>query len=171
MLHMGQTMARVDPKGLADNRLKTLIENYQRLNATDRDEYRELIEEHNRRFGGAFDVKKTIDFILGRAREHRFSSYGEIAELHGADWSRVRYLMPHHLWDVVRWAHSRGLPMLSAVVVNKQHINSGDMEPDTLKGFIGAAQELGYKIDDSNRFLREQQEKCFEVAIRDERPN
>jgi predicted component of type VI protein secretion system len=61
--------------------------------------------------------------------------------------------------------------MLSAVVVNKQHINSGDMEPDTLKGFIGAAQELGYKIDDSNRFLREQQEKCFEVAIRDERPN
>jgi hypothetical protein len=52
--------------------------------------------------------------------------------------------------------------MLIGVVVNKQRIASEDMEPEALKGFIGAA--LGYKIDDPDRFLREQQEKCFAVA-------
>ena len=39
------------------------------------------------------------------------------------------------------------------------------MEPETLKGFIGAAEELGYKVDDPDKFLRKQQEKCFEIAV------
>jgi hypothetical protein len=161
-------MPRIDPKTLSDERLKNLIQNYKHHNATDRVEYRECIEEHNRRFGGSFDLQKTIDFILSRARARRFSSYGEIAELHGADWSKVRHAMPHHLWDVVRWAHSKGLPMLSAGVVNKQHVETGKMESETLKGFIGAAEQLGYTIDDPHDFLRHQQDKCFAVAIRGE---
>ena len=154
-------MPRIDLKTLSDERLENLIQNYKRHNATDRMEYRECIEEHNRRFGGSFDLQKTIDFIISRARARRFSSYGEIAELHGADWSKVRHKMPHHLWDVVRWAHSKGLPMLSAVVVNKQHIETGKMEPETLKGFISAAEQLGYMIEDPQKFLCDQQEKCF----------
>lgn len=164
-------MARIDPKTLSDDRLASLIENYRTHNATDRPEYRSFIEEHNRRFGGDFDLRRTIDFVLRRARERRFSSYGEIAELHGADWSKVRHQMPHHLWDVVLWARSHGLPMLSAVIVNKQHVESGDMEPETLRGFIRAAQELGYEIGDWHSFLREQQQECFAVARKHGRSN
>ncbi len=160
-------MPHIDPKTLSDERLENLIENYKHHNATDRIEYRECIEEHNRRFGGSFDLQKTIDFILSRARKHQFSSYGEIAKLHGADWSKVRYAMPHHLWDVVRWAHSKGLPMLSALVVNKQHIEFGRMEPGTLRGFISAAEQLGYTIDDPQNFLREQQNKCRAIRTRE----
>ena len=162
-------MPRIDPKTLSDERLENLIRNYMHHNATDRVEYREFIEEHNRRHGGSFDLQKTIDFIFSRARERRFLSYGEIAELHGADWSKVRHAMPHHLWDVVRWAHSQGLPMLSALVVNKQHIETGKMEPETLKGFIGAAEQLGYTIDDPQNFLHGQQDKCFAMAISNEK--
>ena len=42
------------------------------------------------------------------------------------------------------------------------------MESETLKGFIGAAEQLGYTIDDPHNFLRDQHNKCFTVAIRGE---
>jgi hypothetical protein len=51
--------------------------------------------------------------------------------------------------------------MLSAVVVNKPNVDSGKMEPETLKGFIAAARELGYSILDDEAFLKEQQDKVF----------
>jgi hypothetical protein len=54
--------------------------------------------------------------------------------------------------------------MLSAVVVNKQNVASGSMEPETLKGFIAAARELGFSITDEETFLREQQRRVFEWA-------
>ena len=54
--------------------------------------------------------------------------------------------------------------MLSAIVVNKPNVETGKMEPDTLKGFIGAARELGYPITDEQTFLREQQARVFAWA-------
>jgi hypothetical protein len=162
-------MVRVDLKTLSDDHLESLIENYRTHNATDRPEFRSFVEEHNRRFGGNLDLQKTIDFVLGRARERQFTSYGEIAKLHGADWSKVRHLMPHHLWDIVQWARSHGLPMLTAVIVNKENVQSGEMEPQTLKGFIRAAEALGYDPKDWQSFLREQQEECFAAAKRRDR--
>jgi hypothetical protein len=164
-------MARIDLATLSGDHLESLIENYRTHDATDRPEFRSFVEEHNRRFGGNLHLQKTINFVLSRARERRFTSYGEIAELHGAEWSKVRRLMPHHLWDVVQWAQSHGLPMLSAVIVNKENVQSGEMEPQTLKGFIGAAKALGYDTDDWQSFLREQQEECFAAAKRRDRSN
>lgn len=38
------------------------------------------------------------------------------------------------------------------------------MEPETLKGFIGAARLLGYPVTDEEAFLREQQERVFAWA-------
>ena len=55
--------------------------------------------------------------------------------------------------------------MLSAVVVNKQNLGSGAMEPDTLKGFAGAARDLGYEFDSAERFLRDQQQQVFDWAV------
>ncbi len=51
--------------------------------------------------------------------------------------------------------------MLSAIVVNKLNVTTGEMEPETLNGFIRAARDLGYVITDERRFLREQQELVF----------
>ena len=93
--------------------------------------------------------------------------YADLAALHGADWAKVRHAMPGHLWAVVQWSHAQGGPMLSAVVVNKQHLETGWMEPETLRGFIGAAEELYRRcIADHVCFLRDQQERCFEWAKR-----
>jgi hypothetical protein len=38
------------------------------------------------------------------------------------------------------------------------------MEPDTLKGFIGAARLLGYPVTDEQAFLKEQQARVFASA-------
>ncbi len=54
--------------------------------------------------------------------------------------------------------------MLSAIVVNKQNVNTGKMEAETLKGFIDAARALGYLINDEKCFLKEQQQCVFEWA-------
>jgi len=54
--------------------------------------------------------------------------------------------------------------MLSAIVVNKPNVASGRMEPETLKGFIAAAKELGLSVTDEETFLRDQQRLVFEWA-------
>jgi hypothetical protein len=74
----------------------------------------------------------------------------------------VRYPLNSHLWVLVDYAKRRGWPMLSAIIVNKKHVATGDMEEPTLEGFVEAARALGYTVTDRLRSLREQQEKCFE---------
>jgi hypothetical protein len=151
-------------KNLTNAQLENMIANYRRLEQTNSPTFRALLEEHNSRFGNGLEIGKTVQFIRQRAARRRFLSYGEIAELHGVDWSSVRYQMPSHLWDVIRWGRSMGFPLLSAVIVNKKHLDTGRMEPDTLKGFVNAARELGYTVTEPLRFLAEQQEKCFDWA-------
>ena len=70
--------------------------------------------------------------------------------------------MNSHLWVLIDYAKRRGWPMLSAIIVNKQHVGYGSMEGPTLAGFVEAARALGYNVIDGPTFLREQQELCFD---------
>jgi hypothetical protein len=88
----------------------------------------------------------------------------------GVDWGQAHYAIGGHLWDLVEYAHRKGWPMLSAIVVNKPNVDSGRMELKTLKGFIGAARQLGYVITSEEAFLREQQARVFAWA-QNESPN
>ncbi len=154
-----------DLSGFDDDRLNILIANFQRLRATGSAAFRKLLWEHNRRHGGDMDIDKTIEFIRERAKEGRFVSYAEVAGLYGKDWQKARRRMPAHLWDVVQEACSKSLPMLSAVIVNQQHVQTGKMEPETLQGFIKAAEKLDLDVSgDPEAFLREQQRQCFAWA-------
>jgi hypothetical protein len=54
--------------------------------------------------------------------------------------------------------------MLSAIVVNKANIKTGEMEPETLRGFIQAARALGHAVLDERAFLRKQQKAVFDWA-------
>ena len=80
------------------------------------------------------------------------------------DWNAVRYPMNTHLGDIVAYAHHKGWPMLSAVVVNQQHVDTGAMEESTLRGFVEAAKWLGHQVNDPEVFLRDQQEAVFAWA-------
>ena len=113
---------------------------------------------------GRLDFDKSFQIVKELAKQRRFLSYKDLADAGGADWNQVHYSIGGHLWNLVEFAHRNGWPMLSAVVVNKPNVESEKMEMETLRGFVSAARELGYRISDKEAFLREQQAHVFEWA-------
>lgn len=110
------------------------------------------------------DLQTTYRTILDSARERRFISYGDLAKANGADWSKVRRAMNHHLGDLVEMAAKRDWPMPSAIVVNKYNIKTGLLEGDARDGFINAAQTYGFDVSDPALFVKEQQQALFDWA-------
>jgi hypothetical protein len=151
----------IDVTKLDDDGLKNLIENHLAKRVTNTPLFEDAVRERNRRNGGGLDVDRSVAYLRAAAAERRFVSYGELAEANGAIWDKVRYPMNDHLWNLICHGRCRGWPMLSAMVVNKQHLATGDMEPETLVGFTKAAALLGYQVTDPGSFLREQQAECF----------
>jgi hypothetical protein len=149
---------------LTDQQLKNIIENYRRNGMLSDAVYVEALAEQAHRIGKGLDFTKSYNAIRNSAVEGRFISYKDLADASGAEWSKVHYSVGQHLWSLVEYAHRKGWPMLSAIVVNKPNVASGRMEPETLKGFIAAARELGLSITDEEAFLRDQQERVFEWA-------
>jgi hypothetical protein len=146
---------------LDDQGLKNLIANHEAKRATNQPLYGAAIEEWHARHGHILDLKTSVAYLHAAAAKGRFTSYGELAAANGAVWEKVRYPMNAHLWALVRRAHSLGWPMLSALVVNKTSVATGEMDPSTLAGFVKAAKDLGYDLRDPGAFLREQQRACF----------
>ena len=154
----------VDLSTKSKQELQNLIDNHRRKGATGAPLYLEALRELGKRKGMGLEFDKSYRLILQAARQGKFLSYKDLADGSGADWNQVHYSVGGHLWDLVEYADRKGWPMLSAVVVNKPNLRTGTMEPETLKGFVGAARQLGYEVDDDEAFLREQQERVFEWA-------
>jgi len=147
-----------------NEQLQNVIDNHRRWGQTDAGYYREALAELDRRKGGGLSFEKSMELIRTAATEGRFLSYKDIADGSGCDWMKVRYLVNEHLGRMIEYAHKRGWPMLSAIVVNKQHVEDGGMEPSTLKGFVEAARWLGYNVTDERAFLKDQQQRVFDWA-------
>ncbi len=157
----------IDVTKLSDEQLKNLIENHQRQNARSAPIYKEALCEREARKANGLDFDKSFRIIKAAAKQGHCVSYKDLADASGADWGKAHYAIGGHLWDLVEFAHLNNWPMLSAIVVNKSNVGSCRMEPETLKGFIGAARLLGYVITDEEAFLREQQDKVFAWASAD----
>lgn len=110
------------------------------------------------------DLQRTYSAVLKAARERRFISYGDVAKANGADWQKVRRPMNRHLGELVSLAVKRGWPMVSAIVVNQQNLESGTLEGTARDGFLTAARESGLKVDDPDAFVTSQQEAVFSWA-------
>jgi hypothetical protein len=137
---------------------------HRRHKATDKAIYLDALTEDGRRRGGGLTFEKSREIILKAAAKGHFLSYKDLADASGVKWELVHHKIGSHLWQLVEFAHRQGWPMLSAVVVNKPNVNTGEMEPGALKGFIGAAEDLGYIVIDKRAFLKEQQSKVFAWA-------
>lgn len=151
----------------SDQQLRNVIENHRKNGKLHEPYYLLAMEELARRKGQGLDFQKSFDLIRRAAVEGRFLSYKELADASGSNWTKVRYAVNAHLGDLIDYAHGKGWPLLSAIVVNQQNVATGDMEPTSLKGFVVAARALGYPVDDEKRFLREQQERVFAWAVTD----
>lgn len=146
---------------LSVQELDALIANHRRLGATDRPVFLAALEERSRRGGNGLDFATSRRVIQAAAKEGRFLSYKDLADASGADWGKVHYALGRHLGDLIEYAHRSRLPLFVAIVVNKPNVETGRMEPDTLKGFVNAARELGYLVEDDEAFLRDQQARTF----------
>ncbi len=158
----------MDPtENLTGKQLQNVIDNHRRHRKTTEPAYLDALAEQARRKGKGLDFDKTFALVRAAAAERRFLSYKQLAEESGADWSKVRYAVDGHLGELIAYAHGKGWPLLSAIVVNQPNLATGTMEPATLKGFA-AARDLGYTATDEEAFLREQQDRVFawaEVAV------
>lgn len=144
--------------------LQNIVKNHRERGKTDAPRYLEAFEELGRRRGQGFEFEKSLTLIRDAAAERRFLSYKQLADAHGLEWSRVRYAINNHLGDLLEYSHLKGIPLLSAIVVNQQNVATGSMEPKTLTGFALAARALGYAFGDDATFLKEQQEAVFQWA-------
>lgn len=140
---------------LTDTDLKTLIQNHERAAQTQVARYRELVEEHARRFGHGLRVDVSLACLMEASRTHRFTTYGDLAEANRVPWSQARRLMSGargHLDNLLSVCHARGLPLLTALCVNKEATSDGQMVDEALRGFVKGAQRLGYKVTDERAF-------------------
>lgn len=110
------------------------------------------------------DLNTTYKAILKAARAHRFISYGELAKANGALWKNVRYKMNTHLGDLVRIASERNWPMPSSIVVNQNNLKTGILDGTAREGFITAAREFSFNVDDPAAFVKKQQDAMFAWA-------
>ena len=153
-------------EAMSDAQIAAEIDNHRRHKLAGRpygpanaDRFCQLLKAQAARAG--LDPDKTVSAIAEAACEGRFLSYKDLADASGAEWSRVYLNIGRHLWTVVEWAHAREMPMLSAIVVNRENLATGTMKPATLTGFVKAAEELGHVVHDPEAFLREQQKEVF----------
>ena len=156
----------IDLKALSIGQLENLIENHRKKGATGAPLFIEALQELEKHKGKGLDFNKSMSIILIAAKDGHFLSYKELADASGADWKQVHYAMGDHLWKLVEYSHLKHGVLISAIVVNKPNVGTGKMEPDTLKGFIVAARDLGYPVTDEKAFLREQQGRVFRWAQR-----
>jgi hypothetical protein len=144
--------------------LKTIIANHEKLGKIKAQRYLAAGVELAERSAGNLSLNKTVAIIAAAAKDGVFLGPKDVADRSGAIWARVHYAMTKHLLDVSRHAHRLGWPMLSAIVVNKQNVGDGVMEPDALTGFCNCARALGIEVEDEPAFLKTQQAAVFEAA-------
>lgn len=149
---------------MSDASLNAEIDNHERhwtrLTEPQKARYVDLITARNARAGYRLEVSRQV--IETAARDRRFVSYKDIADANGVEWSKGRHKIIAHLADLIAFGHAKGLPVLSAIVVNKEHLATGAMNDETLAGFVKAVEKLGYTVRDPRAFLRAEQDRLFD---------
>lgn len=143
--------------------LNNFLENRRRAGDTSSEIYMAWLDEAQRRKG--FEPDKSRQTILAAAKQRSFLSYKDLSDASGLNWSKVHYSIGKHLWDLIEPIYRRHEILVSAIVVNKPNVASGKMDPETLRGFITAAETLGVAVDaDHAAFLKKSQEAVFAAA-------
>jgi hypothetical protein len=143
--------------------LETIIGNCVRLKRTSDPVYtacRGILES---RRAGDFDMEKTVAAIINSGKIGRFLSYKDVADASGLDWAKSRRRVGLHLDSVCVFSEGKGWPLLSAIVVHKDKLDSGAMTEENRKGFLDAARAAGRIVDiEEDAFVKREQIRVFE---------
>ena len=156
----------MDLSSKSDKEIDQWIRNHEIKSATGAPLYGLLLEERARRSKTkhSLDVETSLKALQLAAAEQRCVSYGELAAANGVDWNQARHRMNGangHLDRLLDICHARGLPMLPAICVNKQGLETGELEPAALAGFAEGARRLGYQVTDELAFHHEHRDECW----------
>ena len=142
--------------------LKNIVENHRKRNIISSELYLQAVHELELRQGKGFNLEKTISLVSEATRHRRFVSYKEVAAESKVPSSQLHYGIGRHLGALCRYTHGKGMPLLSAIIVNSEHVKTGSMNEETRLGFIKLAREMGFLITDEDAFLKAEQERVFE---------
>jgi hypothetical protein len=147
-------MKTLDLSKLTDQQVKDVAAKYEARGMTDEDQYIALSAEIIRRSNKTLNIEKSITAIRAASQAGQMLSYSDLTSASGLKWSaKNRTLTNEHLENVARVARQRGWPMITAIVVNKNQMASGNMDEDTLAGFSECARRLGWQVTDARAFL------------------
>ncbi len=151
----------------SDAEIHQWILNHERAKATEKQLYKDLLEERARRSEGAgrLEIQKSLTALTQAAREQRYLTYGDLAAASNVPWTKARLQMngpKGHLDRLMEVCHAREMPLLPAICVNESGRQTGKLEHDALIGFCVGARRLGEHVSDEQNFHRQSVEACFD---------
>ena len=143
-----------------------IINHERRPNGRARPLYGLLLEERARRSDGKQLLKldRSLDHLKQAARAGRCTTYGALAAASDVEWSRARQQMngaSGHLERLLDVCHARELPLLTAICVNQEGLETAELGEDALRGFVAGAERLGLRVEDPREFHRKCVEACW----------
>jgi hypothetical protein len=152
----------IDLAAKATKDLETIVANCVRLKRTADPIYAAANAILETRRTGEYNLDKTIETIREHGKLRSFLSYKDIADASGLNWAKSRHGVLKHLDDVCRHTISKEWPNLTAIIVNKDNIATGEMTPENAKGFLRALRTLGREVDiDDGPFIKREQQRVF----------
>jgi len=150
----------------SDRELNNWIKNHEEQKATGSQLYRDLLLERARRAQEKqlLDFETSLAHLMQAALEQRCTSYGALAAASDVDWSQARHQMngPNgHLDRLLEICHAKGLPLLTAICVNQQNLDTGELGEDALAGFATGAQRLGLHVGEPIEFHHKCRDECW----------
>ena len=107
----------------------------------------------------------SLEHLKQAAIRQKCTTYGALAAASQVEWSKARHQMNGvngHLDRLLDMCFLRKLPLLTAICVNQENVESGELGEDSLKGFATGAKRLGFKVSDALEFHRRCREECWE---------
>ena len=157
----------MDFSAKTDGQIHQWIVNHEIGAATSAPLYIALLEERAKRAQATqtLNFEQSLQHLKRAAIEQRCTTYGDLAAESGVDWSKARHQMngPHgHLDRLLDICHARGLPLLTAICVNRDGVADGELGKDALAGFANGARRLGIRVDDPLDFHHNCRDACWE---------
>lgn len=150
-----------------DPQIESWARKYEEAGKTDHPDYALLVAERTKRRQRKqkLSFEKSLVHLKSFAIEGRFTSYGELARASGVEWSQARYQMngpKGHLDTLLDECRMRDLPLLTAICVNQENLQTGKLSEDALSGFADGARRLGIAVGDADEFHARCVAECFE---------
>jgi hypothetical protein len=156
----------VDFASKSDKELQDLIANFETKRMVRDPIYSSALCELEKRRGKGLELSKSKSIIFASARNGEFLSFKQVAQASEVEWVKARHNINKHLDTPLSYAFAKGWPMITAIVVNQEHLQTGVMVDRTLPGFVNAVRKLT-SVDigpEPALFVRNEQRKVFDFA-------